>query len=336
MAARTDIHRAGAFIPADYVPEFPFHLSHSCDGWPIPSWNVDLIVELRREGKVFAPVDHDSNATNVCSICGAWFIHGEVWRHETADEYITIGHTCAANNHHNAQTDDNKREKATVIAKAVRAAERRARKIEWIGEAREILAAHPGLGVALKTDHYIVRDIRERLIARGTISVKQIDLVVKLAAEALLPEEAKALVPVTDNRVVFEGEVVSTKYHEGYYGIKFVMTVLIDTGEGVYRIWGTVPAALDEAEGIERKRSDEAHSATVDALIEKLVAEGAKPDTIDTAIRALPVSDGDRLTGARVRFAATVAPRDSDESFGFFKRPTKAEVVSWPEKGEEA
>jgi hypothetical protein len=331
---RTDIHREGAFVPADYVPEFPFHLFHTVDGWPVPSWNIDLIVELRRKDKaVFGPVGHNSAATNVCSICGAWFVHGECWRHEATGEYITIGHTCAAKYEMFAEFDDYKREKASVIAKAVRLAERKAARVEWVGKARELLVENPGINAALKTDHYIVKDIRERVIEWGKISVKQVALVKKLAAEALLPAEVKALVPVTDKRLAFEGEIVSTKYHEGYYGEKFVMTVVVDTGEGVYRIWGTVPAALDDAEGAERDRVNKAHWATVDGIVEKMTASGSEPDAIRAAIKALPDIDSNLLKGAKVRFMAKVEPSDTDESFGFFKRPTKAEVVAWGEAG---
>jgi len=337
MAARTDIHREGAFVPADYVPEFPFHLYHTVDGWPIPSWNIDLIVELRQKGAVFAPAGHDSSATNSCSICGAHFVHGEVWRHCNNGEYITIGHTCAAKFELLAEFTEWRREKAGVIAKAVKAAEHRARRVEWFGLARELLAAEPGINADLKTKHHIVEDIRGKLFRYGPMTKPQIALVRKLAAEALLPEEPKAPVPVTDKRILIEGEVISEKWHEPEYSNypgRLVMTVKVQNGAGSWLCWGTEPSAFFDLAREHSVEVTEARWAANDARIEAMTDEEKKTElregTTPVVANHLPT-----LKGATVRFNARVEASDTDESFGFFKRPTKPEIVSWPKEEEE-
>jgi len=332
MAARTDIHREGAFVAADYVPEFPFHLHHTVDGWPIPSWNIDLIVELRQKGAVFAPVGHRSNATNNCSACGANFVHGEVWRHCDTGEYITLGHQCAAKFEMFADFTEWRREKAGMIAKAVREAERRAHRIEWFGLARELLAAEPGINTDLKTDHEIVRDIRGKLFRYGPMTKPQIALVRKLAFETTQPSESKAPVPVTDKRILIEGEVISEKWHEPEYSTypgRLVMTVKVQNGEGSWLCWGTEPSSFFDLAREHAVELTEAAWKANDARIEALTDEEKKAELSDGTTPAVPTYKP-TLKGATVRFNARVEPSDTDESFGFFKRPTKPEVVSWP------
>ena len=80
-------------------------------------------------------------------------------------------------------------------------------------------------------------------------------------------------VPDTTERITLSGTVV--KHHwkdDGYGGDRHVVTLLDDRG---FKVWGTMPKALDDAD-----------------------------------------------TGSRISFEAKVERSDSDEAFGFFKRPT--------------
>lgn len=91
-----------------------------------------------------------------------------------------------------------------------------------------------------------------------------------------------APVPVTDERLRFEGTVVKVAKQEGFtYNspTRTVITVLDDRG---FKVWGTAPSAID-------------HKIEV---------------------------------GTKVAFDAKVEVSDRDETFGFFKRPTKAEVLT--------
>lgn len=81
-----------------------------------------------------------------------------------------------------------------------------------------------------------------------------------------------------EGRVVITGTVLAFKVQESMYGDVLKMLVQDDRG---FRVWGSVPASLEDAE-----------------------------------------------RESRITFTATVTASDKDAKFGFFKRPTKAEVIS--------
>jgi hypothetical protein len=109
------------------------------------------------------------------------------------------------------------------------------------------------------------------------------------AIDAGLPEPAP--VPTTDKRIVIEGLVLSVKTQDNGYQVRRVMTVVDDRG---FKVWGSVPSALNFSGGY-------------NAEGERIVVEAKR---------------GDRVT-----FTARVEPSDSDPTFGFYKRPTKAEIL---------
>ena len=81
-----------------------------------------------------------------------------------------------------------------------------------------------------------------------------------------------------EGRVVITGTVLAFKRQESIYGDVLKMLVQDDRG---FRVWGSVPASLEDAE-----------------------------------------------RESRITFTATVTVSDKDAKFGFFKRPTKAEVIT--------
>lgn len=81
-----------------------------------------------------------------------------------------------------------------------------------------------------------------------------------------------------EGRVVITGTVLAFKVQESMYGDVLKMLVQDDRG---FRVWGSVPSSLDDAE-----------------------------------------------RESRITFTATVTASDKDAKFGFFKRPTKAEVIN--------
>lgn len=103
--------------------------------------------------------------------------------------------------------------------------------------------------------------------------------------EAKRAEEAANAQPVPTGRVVVEGEILTVKEQLSDYGVTWKMLVRDDRG---FRVWGTIPAAL-----------------------------------------------GDADKGYRVRFTARLEPKAGEETFGFFTRPTKAEILSAPERPSE-
>ena len=81
-----------------------------------------------------------------------------------------------------------------------------------------------------------------------------------------------------EGRVVITGTVLAFKRQESMYGDVLKMLVQDDRG---FRVWGSVPVSLDDAE-----------------------------------------------RESRITFTATVTASEKDAKFGFFKRPTKAAVIT--------
>ncbi len=118
---RSDPHRPGAIVPADYEYVFSYNLATSEGGWPIPSLGINCeldrryirknddgtetvvngshdadglccVVGMRGRGHKF----FDGSGAGKCSVCGTCYIYGDVWRHVPTGEHIHLGHTCAA------------------------------------------------------------------------------------------------------------------------------------------------------------------------------------------------------------------------------------------------
>jgi|TARA_R110000787_G_scaffold272324_1_gene379689 hypothetical protein len=88
-------------------------------------------------------------------------------------------------------------------------------------------------------------------------------------------------VPVTEDRIVLQGEITSTKLQENDFGHQWKMVLNSDEG---YRLYGSIPKQI------------------------------------------LDQIEEDDLVGTKITFSAIVTKSDKDKYFGFFKRPTKAEV----------
>ena len=121
--------------------------------------------------------------------------------------------------------------------------------------------------------------------------------VAEMDARREAEEAARAgATPCPSGKVQVEGKVLSFRVVENEYGSTLKMRVVTDGG---WTVWGTVPASI--ADKWEEVEEDDGY------IFDRLV-EGVK-------------------AGDRVRFCATVSPSDDDELFGFFKRPTKAEII---------
>ncbi len=199
-----------------------------------------------------------------------------------------------------------KRAASDFAAKAKRAGKVRRERIQKRARLRLFVSENRRAAVSilgdLREDHRIIRDIRAGLLRFGSLSEKQVALVVKLAAEtrAKALEPAEVLVPVPDvnGRVRVSGEVVSCKWQENDYGGRLVMTVRVgDVATGAYLLWGSVPGGLADA-------------------ADKLREFGKNQST------------GEILRGRRVAFDAAVSRSDRETHFGFFKRPTKPELLA--------
>lgn len=117
------------------------------------------------------------------------------------------------------------------------------------------------------------------------------DEMIERAARKAAEEAARAnaeSVPI--GKTIIEGVIVSTRMVHSDYGSTLKMKVMSDAG---WSVWGSVPKSLLGS-----------YSLTEQG---EVVIDGVD-------------------AGDRVRFTATIEPSD-DVLFGFFKRPTKAEII---------
>lgn len=127
------------------------------------------------------------------------------------------------------------------------------------------------------------------LVALRKVVVREAE---KVAAKAALP----ALV---EGRRSVAGKVVSTKSFESDYGTAYKMLVELEDGT---RIFGSIPSNLwNEVEFLGAYRKSVWNET--DGVMTKLV-------------------------GMELTFTATIEASKDDKNFGFFKRPTKAEIVA--------
>src|SRR5216683_5848618 len=88
---RTDVHRPGAIIPANYE----YVLSYRKPGaevWYQYNMNeVRSVCESIGWGQTTPMWGHIGK----CGICGARFLEGDLWQHTVTGDYIHVGHECA-------------------------------------------------------------------------------------------------------------------------------------------------------------------------------------------------------------------------------------------------
>jgi hypothetical protein len=98
----------------------------------------------------------------------------------------------------------------------------------------------------------ILRDMLRKLNQYGSLSQAQIDFALRLSAELARPKEEKpeeVHVPAPTGRVEVQGVVVSVKGHESDWGYTEKMTVKVETPDGSWLCWATVPSCLDVERG---------------------------------------------------------------------------------------
>jgi len=235
---RTDPHRVGAINPEDYEYHMSFSGASTVDGWPIPPMYVDVVIEMKKAGELV----NIHNSIFQCDVCGAHYVHGEVWYHIPSGKYTTIGHECAAK--YNLVTDYSHYD--SVYQAHITKAVRRARRIQAWRSMRNIMSNYPDLREAFKVDNEVTRDIRSRFIQFGTISMKQIELLRTLKKRAD-EQAAETWIDAPEGRFEIIGTVLSARVDEGPYGMTYKMLVKVDTEAGSWKTWGTVPKSITDA-----------------------------------------------------------------------------------------
>jgi len=145
--------------------------------------------------------------------------------------------------------------------RAEEAAQRAAEAVRRQAEVTAMIAARPSLAIITYIDNQIAATGREApyglrtdaiwKIARAyltgdTDDVTPADLDQAEADVAAYIADVTGRTPAPEGRVTITGEVLTVKLIDGYYGSTLKMLIGDDSG---YRVWGTVPAAIDPERG---------------------------------------------------------------------------------------
>lgn len=303
---RTDVHRPAALVTEDY--EFVgcgYYGSADEPGYSPLTHEAKYLLD---EGWTFG----DSPGGGNCDHCGARIKYWAILKHIPSHTLIRVGETCL----------DNRFERTTAEFHALRKQAQldreqhriKARREEWLAESADNRAAAEFL-----TDRVIGHDdygyggfyhsLYSKLNRYGELSEKQVAAALKAAEreakyaaeraerEAAEPEGK----PVIEGRIEITGTILAVKFVDNDFGGTLKMLVRDDRG---FKVWGTRPNSL---------RTDWEWREGEGHVITQAVA-----------------GKGDRIT-----FTATVEKSDDDETFGFFKRPTKATLIEKAETTEE-
>lgn len=265
---RTDIHRPSApdFDPqsydwtgdvVDFCPEDGTSSRES--GWFDANRTIQA---LEAEGYHFAEVHNfEIGYTVQCQHCGAHLRYAALLKHQVSQEMLWVGETCLDNRFSGmtkAQFDHLR--KTAMLARE--AAEKLAAFNQFLVDHPELVPAtytynlvfdveqgefaHEKFGTGWATS--VIADILSKLRQYGSISEKQIALIVRLEAE--IEEKISNYIPPVPNgpaprgKQTIEGEFVSSKAVEGYMGnTAYKMIVKLDNGS---RVYGTIPMSLSD------------------------------------------------------------------------------------------
>jgi hypothetical protein len=318
---RTDPHRPGAIIPAEYEARVYYSLASGM----MPEIGVDCTRPWTRKNpdgslEVVTPKCPDSwwccvasahrkvkatwtsglepiwGSIGKCGVCGAHFNHGVVFVHMPTGDVVHMGHDCARKYELmfdlSAWEIEHGRAKAAAAKEIAR--EKNAK------QRQSFLDKYPGLEEALEVEHHIIADIKNRFVTYRELSEKQIALVMKIADEVrnpkpTPPEDVK--VPGPLGKTEFQGTIVSAKVHEGAWGSAWKITVKVSTEGGCWLAWGTAPRYL------------------MDEIVKAIEGDPVR----SRANRGNEIRD--TLRG-RVITLRAILERGSEKHFRFMKRPT--------------
>lgn len=295
---RTDAHTHAALKPDDYTwvgysDDGDANTNRLTDGILFPAIGAPAANELRREANP-SGVRNEIHPGG-CDACGQMGLrYRHYFRHDPTGDVIVLGDQCVARM-------DFPSAKAFDAAKKIRKQRElealKAEREEWEAENKEVAIFLTDVKEERKHaggSQFFVVDVANKLHKYGSLSERQtaaIQKIMERAAEREVEREAENLIDIPETflegRHKITGQVVSYKWKDDGPFSRYVMTVKDDRG---FKVWGTAPTGL--------------------------VPE------ID-----LDTSEATGDPHPRVSFYATIKVSDRDKTFGFFKRPTKSEVL---------
>lgn len=326
---RADVHRPSAMNPAEYawIGEADDHAtegSFEFDWRTFARLTGHTQVRDRdyrdAEGIPWANVEHAVTYTDDDGkqVAGGWRVGGcdhcgqrriRYWcfyLHVPTGEVVSVGQQCAAKLSLSSREDIARRD-------AIKAAQTAQQLAGWLAADTErqrawddLLAREDAAGGSGGHGNDFVDSLLRYGRKNGCLSDAQVAAVLKgIETRAQREEEREdrdahlpAPAPVVEGRITVEGWLLTTKTQDSHYGSTLKMLVCDDRG---FRVWGTAPGVvIDEAFELARAAGYE------DGGVRQALAAGLK---------------------LRVKFTATVERSRDDETFGFFKRPSKAETT---------
>lgn len=338
---RTDPHSPSNIRPDEYEFVMAYSMASTYDGHRIPPWNLERLIELRRSGAKFADI-HPGSIN--CDVCGAWYMHGEVWMHGPTGEHVTLGHTCAEKYRFASSLLDAERRRYKMFQKdCVQRILRRTKRLRLIREFKVQLKADPELVRALRRcrEDKILKDLLCNGLRFGSLSDRQISFAKDLARrlDERFREEEFLGVP-SPGRHEVGGTILATKTYSNDFGTAYKMLVAVEDSRGdKWKAWGTIPrAVLDQASDYLSDLREDIREAQRDLCHWMSSAARTPQDYVDVVAQAgadgcklleqIPDSPLRFLRGKQVRFAATFEPSAKDDPhFARFSRPSKASAI---------
>jgi len=222
-----------------------------------------------------------------CDCCGHKIKYSVIAKHIPTNTIASLGRKCASN------IEALKKCGSLIDGASIALSQR----ILCENREQEFRKLHPEACVPLDWAksgiNRVASDLLEKLRRFGSLSEKQISFLVGIY-ERDISNRASATATAPSGKASVEGTILSVKtgQTQGKYG-KFKFAVLVDIGGGV-KVWG-------------KAKGEWSHHAILGAT---------------------PIGDAPfQQKGDRVKFTATFEPSKKDPLFGFFKRPTKWEIL---------
>lgn len=289
-ATRTDVHRPSVVVTEDYNYLAAVDFGDAGGSWDNRDANLRLS-QLEDEGWTYGGVrGYDSCQ---CDHCGAHLRYAAILRHEPTRTWIIVGEQCLDNRFSRATPEFHALRKQAELQRAQRriVGLRKA----WLADPRhaEVAALIDSACVANQSESSVRRfdgfadSLQRQLSTKGELSERQVD-----AYFAAAKRNAEWLAE-RQEKAAAEAALPKAPVVEGRGEI---------SGEVLSVKW-----------------QDSVYGGAFKMLV--------RDDRGFKLWGTVPASLPDTLKGCRVKFNATVEKSHDDESFGFFKRPTKAEVT---------
>lgn len=197
-----------------------------------------------------------------CDHCGTAIMY-EFWCRASDGTAFKVGCDCILKlRGRDPELERAAREERRKIRREQRRERNRARREEnralWrrrhAREAREFLAAHPGVADLFRgCKHPVLRDMARKLARYGSLSEGQLRYARSLKEQAEAPPEVFDGTFPDGQRVDVEGRVLAVKWRPGpvpwHPGVLKMLVALRDAEGREYKAWGTVPQAIDPDRG---------------------------------------------------------------------------------------